>query len=228
MKDSKNNIIYFIRSSGLIPSYYHQEVEVLLQLIRISYRCGIRVFEFMHQRDNKGLRIFGYLANHLQDFPGLVLGAGTVLDKVMAERYLRAGASFISSPFLQSDVAETCRRYDALWIPGCTSSEEIDIAQLYGAEIVTIVPGNILGYSFVEEQKKIFPKLDFIPSGVDVNQNQLANWFDAGSIGIKSGVQFFSKDALIRKDWHAAEMNVFTTLKKISTLKTSRKPITVL
>jgi len=82
---SKKAVMFKIRSAGVVPVFYHPDVDVLLKIVSICYKCGLRVFEFMHQRDNRGLRYFEYLAERANQFPDLTLGVGTVLDAVMTE-----------------------------------------------------------------------------------------------------------------------------------------------
>ena len=91
---------------GLIPVFYHSDMDILLRMVSICYQCGLRIFEFMHQRDNRGLRYFEHLAERANEFPDLIFGVGTVLDAVMTERYINAGANFIASPFLRPDIFE--------------------------------------------------------------------------------------------------------------------------
>src|SRR5688572_18854795 len=133
------DVILQIKSSGFLPVFYHTDVNTILHAIRVSYRCGVRVFEFLHQRDNRGLRMFSWLVEQTQNMPDLCLGAGTVLDSVMAERYIAAGAQFIASPFLRSDMAQVCGKLNTLWIPGCASQQDVVHASELGAGAVMLL-----------------------------------------------------------------------------------------
>ena len=117
---------------GVVPVFYHPDVDVLMQVVDISYRCGLRVFEFMHQRDNKGIRLFNFINERIHHYPGLILGVGTVLDAVMTERYIQVGAQFIASPFLRPEMGDVCRERNILWIPGCTTTSDINWAKSLG------------------------------------------------------------------------------------------------
>ena len=88
-----------MKQTGVVPVFYHPDVDVLMQVVDISYRCGLRVFEFMHQRDNKGIRLFNYVNERIHRYPGIILGVGTVLDATMTEQDIQVGAQFIASPF---------------------------------------------------------------------------------------------------------------------------------
>jgi 2-dehydro-3-deoxyphosphogluconate aldolase/(4S)-4-hydroxy-2-oxoglutarate aldolase len=226
MSSNKEELVFQMKQMGVVPVFYHPDVDVLIQVINISYRAGVRVFEFMHQRDNKGPRLFNYIKERIQQYPDLILGAGTVLDAVMTERYIQVGAQFIASPFLRPEMAEVCRANGTLWMPGCTTSADIEKAKSLGATVIGILPGNILGPDFVATVKRDFPDLEFIPSGItDLHEASLFKWFDAGALCIKLSAQLFPKEAITLRDWGLIEKGIFAHLKNISKIKSTVKSI---
>jgi len=215
-----------IRDAGVIPVFYHPDMDVLLRIVSISYQCGLRVFEFMHQRDNKGLRFFEHLRVQLDQFPGLTLGVGTVLDATMTERYINAGASFIASPFLRSDMSEVCSKHQTLWMPGCTSADEIDRAKAMGANAINVLPGNVLGFEIITPIARIHPELPLIPSGItDLREGSLLRWFESGVLAIKLGSQVFTKEGLGAKDWSGISANLSGLLHTIRKIHVTVKPV---
>ena len=211
---------------GIIPVFYHPDVDVLMHVLDISYRCGLRVFEFMHQRDNKGPRLFNYMNERAHVYPGLILGAGTVLDATMTDRYIQVGAQFIASPFLRPEMAEVCHHHGKLWMPGCTTAVDIERAKSLGAHIIGVLPGNILGPEFISSVKREHPDLDFIPSGItDLQDIVLSRWFEAGSLCIKLSSPLFPKEAIAVKDWGLIEKVIFAHLKNIAKIKSATKSV---
>lgn len=223
---SKKAVMFKIRSLGIVPVFYHPDVDVLLKVVSICYKSGLRVFEFMHQRDNRGLRYFEYLVEHSAQFPDLTLGVGTVLDAVMTERYINAGAKFIASPFLRPDMASVCNDYEILWMPGCTSTAEIEKAQSLGANVINVLSGNVLGSDFIASIARSYPDVHLIPSGLsDLREIILRKWFEAGVLGIKLGSQFFTKEQIALRDWSAIEHNLAGLLKGVRKIQTVVKPV---
>jgi 2-dehydro-3-deoxyphosphogluconate aldolase/(4S)-4-hydroxy-2-oxoglutarate aldolase len=217
-------VINVIKSVGIIPVFYHPEVNTILQAIRTSYRCGARVFEFLHQRDNRGLRIFSWLADETRDMPDLILGVGTVLDAIMTERYITAGAQFISSPFLRKDMADVCHRAGVLWMPGCSTQTDIREAREFGASIVMIIPGNVLGPDFLRRAVLEYTDLYFIPSGgVELNEASLRSWIHSGAPAVRLGEQLFPREAVIAHEWDKIERNVRMALEQVQKLKVPGK-----
>ena len=222
MPFTKQEVITQMKRIGVVPVFYHPDVDILMNVVDICYRSGLRVFEFMHQRDNKGPRLFNYIRERVGNYPEIILGAGTVLDDTMTERYIQAGAQFIASPFLRPEMAEVCRLQNVLWIPGCTTIADINQAKSLGATVIGILPGNILGPEFVQSVKKIFSDLEFIPSGIiDLHPAALSKWFEAGSLCIKLSGALFPKDAIAVKDWGLIEKSVVDNLKTIAKIRAS-------
>ena len=226
MSFAKQEVIIQMKQSGVVPVFYHPEVDVLMHVVEQCYKCGLRVFEFMHQRDNKGLRLFNYIQERIHNYPGMILGAGTVLDATMTERYIQIGAQFIASPFLRPEMAEVCNQHSILWMAGCTTIPDINLAKSLGATAIGILPANILGPEFIQAAKKEYPMLEFIPSGIsDLSQPTLLRWFEAGSLCVKLGAPLFPKEALTLKDWGTIEKAIFGHLKIISKIKASLKSV---
>ena len=229
MSVSKKDAIINIRATGLVPVYFHHDVDMLLRSVSVSYDCGIRAFEFMHQRDNKGLRYFEYLVERLDKFPGLMLGVGTVLDATMTERYIHSGASFIASPFMRPDMGEVCQRHDILWMPGCSAVPEIERAKALGAQVINVSPGNVLGPEFVATVARQFTDLQFIPSGIaDLRDAELMKWFESGAMAVKLNALLFTKDLIAEKNWKAIEHNLIALLKSIRKIQATVKPLNIL
>jgi 2-dehydro-3-deoxyphosphogluconate aldolase/(4S)-4-hydroxy-2-oxoglutarate aldolase len=225
MSFTKQDVIFQMKQTGVVPVFYHPDVDVLMQVVDISYKCGLRVFEFMHQRDNKGLRLFNYIKERAHNYPGLILGVGTVLDAVMTERYIDIGAQYIASPFLRPEMAEVCG-HNILWMPGCTTTTDISWAKSLGASVIGVLPGNILGPEFIQSVKKEHPDLEFIPSGIlDLHPTSLSKWFEAGSLCLKLGASLFPKEAITLKDWGVIEKLIFGHLKNISKIRATLKSV---
>lgn len=222
MPISNEEVVSHMKQVGVVPVFYHPDVDVLMTVVDICYKSGLRVFEFMHQRDNVGPRLFHYINERINNYPGMILGAGTVLDDTMCERYIQAGAQFIASPFLRPEMAEVCRANNILWMPGCTTTSDIIKAKSWGATAIGVLPGNILGPEFVLAVKKQFPDMEFVPSGIeDLHPLSLAKWFQAGSLCIKLSGLLFPKNTIAVKDWNLIKKLMADNLKTISKTRAS-------
>jgi 2-dehydro-3-deoxyphosphogluconate aldolase/(4S)-4-hydroxy-2-oxoglutarate aldolase len=218
------DVILQIKNIGFLPVFYHADVNTILQAIRISYKCGVRAFEFLHQRDNRGLRMFAWLVEQTADLKDFHLGAGTVLDAVMTARYIDAGAKFIASPFLRKDMADVCKRTDTLWIPGCASSQEITTAHEQGAKAVMLLPGNVLGPDFLRRAVIEYHGLQFVPSGgIVATEESLRQWLFAGAMGVRLNEPLFEREPIAIKDWTRIENNVRNVVRIVQRLNVISK-----
>lgn len=218
------DVILQIKNIGILPVFYHADVNTILQAIRISYKCGVRAFEFLHQRDNRGLRMFTWLAEQTADLQDLSLGAGTVLDGVMAQRYIDAGAKFIASPFLRKDMAEVCKRTNTLWIPGCASQEDINTAHEIGTKAVMLLPGNVLGPDFLRKMVAGYHDLYFVPSGgIEATEQSLKQWLSAGALAVRLNEPLFEREAMTIKDWSRIENNIVHVVRTVERIGVSNK-----
>ena len=87
----------------------------------------------------------------------IIIGAGTVLDTETARICILAGAKYIVSPSLNIDTIKLCNRYRIPVMPGVMTITEAVEAMEYGAEIVKIFPGNVLGPSVISAYKGPIP-----------------------------------------------------------------------
>ena len=63
---------------GIIPVFYHADIQVCKEVIRVAYAAGARVFEFTNRGDFAH-ELFGELNKWAtQELPEMILGVGSV------------------------------------------------------------------------------------------------------------------------------------------------------
>ncbi len=190
-----DSIVYVMRSSGMIPVFYHADVEVAKAVLDACYRGGVRVFEFTN-RGAKAFEVFTSLLKHVEQYPDMLVGIGTTLDGVTAKKFIDAGAHFIVSPILKAEMATVCHQSGKLWIPGCFTLTEIVTAKELGAQVIKIFPGSVLGPDFVSSILPVIPDLQLMPTGgVEPTEESLSAWFKAGVVCVGMGSKLMIKNA---------------------------------
>lgn len=190
---------------GVIPVFYHADVELCKEVLKASYAAGIRVFEFTNRGDFAH-EVFGTLNRWAAtELPELMLGVGSVVDAPTAALYIQLGAAFVVSPLLNEEMAPVCNRRKILWAPGCGSLSEIGRAEELGAEIVKIFPGSSVGGpEFVKAVKGPCPWSSIMPTGgVEPTEESLGAWFKAGVTCVGMGSNLFPKKLIEAGDWAA-------------------------
>jgi 2-dehydro-3-deoxyphosphogluconate aldolase/(4S)-4-hydroxy-2-oxoglutarate aldolase len=183
----------------------------------------LKIFEFTNRGDFAN-ELFSELNKWAErEVPGMILGAGSVIDEPTAALYIQSGANFIVSPIMNPDTARICNRRKILWIPGCGSLTEISQAEELGAEIVKIFPGLAAGGpDFIRAVKGPCPWTSIMPTGgVEPTLENLGLWFSAGATCVGIGSNLFTKDLVHGKDWKRLTKRIAATVKMVKMLKTT-------
>jgi 2-dehydro-3-deoxyphosphogluconate aldolase/(4S)-4-hydroxy-2-oxoglutarate aldolase len=206
-------------NTGLVPVFYHANLEVAKQVLKACHAGGARLFEFTN-RGEFAHEIFGELTRWAaKECPGMITGAGSIVDAGTASLYLQLGANFIVSPLLNPDIFKVCNRRQVPYIPGCGSVSEIGLAQELGAEIVKIFPaGNVGGPSFVKNVLAPMPwSRVMVTGGVEPTTDNLDKWFEAGVTCVGMGSNLFPKTAIANEAWDDISREVKKVLNIILT-----------
>jgi 2-dehydro-3-deoxyphosphogluconate aldolase / (4S)-4-hydroxy-2-oxoglutarate aldolase len=185
-----------MKETGLVPLFYHHDVEVSKQVLKACYEGGARLLEFT-SRGDFAFETFAALSKFaIAELPGMILGVGSVTDAAAASLYMQLGANFIVTPVLREDIAIVCNRRKVLWSPGCGTLTEIAKAEELGCEIVKLFPGDIYGPEFIKGIKGPQPWTSIMPTGgVSPTAENLKKWFDAGVTCVGIGSQLIKADA---------------------------------
>ena len=208
-------------ATGLVPVFYHKDVEVCKSVIKACYNGGIRVFEFTNRGDYAN-EVFSQITKWAAvELPELIMGAGTVVDAPTAAIYIQAGANFIVSPLLNPEIAKVCNRRKIAWSPGCGTLSEISLAEELGAEIIKIFPGTTVGGpEFVKSVKGPCPWTSIMPTGgVEPTEDNLRKWFKAGVTCVGMGSNLFPAGMINAKNWDYITEACSSALTLIKTLR---------
>jgi 2-dehydro-3-deoxyphosphogluconate aldolase / (4S)-4-hydroxy-2-oxoglutarate aldolase len=186
--DNEAYIIQQLKGQVLLPLFYHADPATCAGVVGALYAAGIRSIEFT----NRGARAVDnfklLVAQRKHQWPGLLLGAGTIKDAADANRFIEAGADFLVSPFFDSGVCDAAYQNKTLWMPGCMTPTEIHRAEQAGCQLVKLFPGNTLTPGFVGAVKPLFPHVDFlVTGGVDNTVESIGAWVKAGACAVGMG-----------------------------------------
>ncbi len=221
-KYSRLEVINTMINTGLIPLFYHEDINLSKQILKACYDGGARLLEFT-SRGDFAHQVFKELNKYaLEHLPGMILGVGSVTDAGSASLYMQLGANFIVTPVLREDIAKICNRRKVLWSPGCGSLTEIANAEELGCEIIKLFPGGIYGPNFVKAVKGPQPWTMIMPTGgVSTERENLEAWFKAGVTCVGIGSKLISKEIIQSKDFNKLEKTVKSTIDLIKELKTT-------
>jgi 2-dehydro-3-deoxyphosphogluconate aldolase/(4S)-4-hydroxy-2-oxoglutarate aldolase len=191
------DVLNTVMRTGLVPVFYHADIEVAKQVARACAQGGSPVLEFTNRGDFAP-EVFKLLSQYLaKEAPQVVLGVGSIPDAPTAALYAAYGANFVVGPLLNPEVARFCNRRKIPYMPGCGSASEISQAEELGAEIIKIFPGDSVGGpNFVKSILGPTPWTRIMPTGgVETTKEGINAWFKAGVAAVGVGSN------LIKKEW---------------------------
>lgn len=129
----------------------------------------------------------------------ILLGAGTVLDPESARAALLAGAEFLVTPVVNTEVIRLARRYDKLVMCGAFTPTEILTAWEAGADVVKVFPADVGGPAYLKAIHGPLPHVRLLPTG-GVNLETLPAFVKAGACAVGLGTALVEKEALEQRD----------------------------
>ncbi len=199
---TKEAALNAITAQGILPLFFYEDAEVSLETIRTLYKAGIRVLEYTN-RGKQALENFRYIIHALEsEMHDLHLGIGTIKNEEEARAFIGAGAHFIVCPVVDPEVGRIAHDAGLLWIPGCFTPTEINLAHQNNAGLIKLFPANLLGPSYLSSIKDLFPGQLFIPTGgVEIEAGNIREWFKSGVCAVGMGSKLVSKEILKTKNY---------------------------
>ena len=200
---SRLQVLNTMVDSGLVPVFYHGDVEVAKNVVKACAAGGSKVAEFTNRGDFAP-EVFKQVSQYCaKEAPDIILGVGSVVDEPTAALYIAYGANFVVGPILNEAVARLCNRRKVAYSPGCGSASEISYAEELGVEIVKVFPGgSVGGPGFVKSVLGPCPWTRIMPTGgVDATQESVRAWFEAGVACVGMGSNLIRKDLVAAGNW---------------------------
>ncbi len=220
---SRDPLIQLIQNQGVLPLYFHHDAAVSAEVLKALYHGGVRAVEYTNrgQAALDNFKVLRKVCN--EELKEMNLGVGTIKNGQSAKDFIAAGADFIVCPGLVEEVIQVAHQHQLLWIPGCMTPTEIIRAENIGAKMIKLFPGDLLGPGFVKSIKSLFPELLFMPTGgVDVTEENLQGWFEAGVCAVGMGSKLIRKDLLAAKAYDEIKEAAIRTINKVHSIRKTR------
>jgi 2-dehydro-3-deoxyphosphogluconate aldolase/(4S)-4-hydroxy-2-oxoglutarate aldolase len=221
MKHDRLEVLTAMIDQGVIPVFYHPDVEICKNVIQACANGGAKCIEFTNRGDFAA-HVFLDVARHFAKAdPSVIMGVGSIVDAPTAGIYIANGAKFVVGPLTNPDVAKLCNRRKIPYSPGCGSATEIGYAEELGVEIVKVFPGSSVGGpEFVKAMLGPCPWTKIMPTGgVEPTEDSLKKWFGAGIVAAGIGSNLITKDLLAAKDYAGVEKKVRETIALIRSIR---------
>ncbi len=146
-----------------------------------------------------------------RNIPGLLLGAGTVLDAEAASTVLEAGAAYFVSPAVIPEVVRFATERDLAVFPGAYTPTEVLTATRLGATAVKLFPVSVGGPEYIRALLGPLPSAQLVPTG-GVTLDAIPDYLSAGAVAVAIGSPLI-RDADTTGDLRALAVRAETALR---------------
>lgn len=160
---------------GVVPVVVLEDVKDAVPLAEALVEGGLPCAEvtFRTEAAEESIRLMA------EQFPDMLVGAGTVLTKEQVDAAAAAGAKFIISPGFDPEIVDYCLEKEIPVYPGCVSPSEVAQAVKRGLKVVKFFPAEPAGgLPMIKAMAAPYVGLKFMPTG-GINAKILRNIFPA-------------------------------------------------
>ena len=151
-----------LKGNKVIPVVVIKDLEEVIPTLKSLNEGGISVAEITFRTDCARDAI--ELAS--KEFPDMLIGAGTVINKSQAKAAIAAGAKFIVSPGFDVGTCKYLKKVKVPYIPGAVTSTDIMTCLSHGIDVIKFFPASCYGGSkTIKALAGPFKNVKFVPTG---------------------------------------------------------------
>lgn len=157
-----NEVLEKIQKIGIVPVVVLNDAKDAAPLAKALCDGGLPCAEVTFRTDaaEESIRIMA------EQFPNMLVGAGTVLTTDQVDRAVAAGAKFIVSPGLNPKIVRYCVEKNIPITPGTTNPSDIEQAIECGLEVVKFFPAEPAGgLKYIRAIAAPYTMMKFMPTG---------------------------------------------------------------
>lgn len=157
-----NDVLLKIQKIGIVPVVVLNDAKDAKNVAKALIDGGLPVAEVTFRTDaaEESIRIMS------EEYPDMLVGAGTVLTPEQADKAVEAGAKFIVSPGFNETVVKHCIDKNIPVAPGCNNPSEMEKALALGLDVVKFFPAEQSGgIKAIKAMAGPYVNLKFMPTG---------------------------------------------------------------
>lgn len=131
-----------------------------------------------------------------ENFPEMLVGAGTVLTPEQVDHAVAAGAKFIVSPGFDEEIVDYCLEKGITVLPGCATPSEVAKAVKRGLKVIKFFPAEQAGgLPMIKAMAAPYTTVKFMPTG-GINPENVKNYLACDKI-FACGGSWMVKNTLV-------------------------------
>lgn len=204
-----------IYENGVLPVIVIDDLETVIPLAKACNETGLTALEitFRSEHATSALKMIR------NEYPDILLGAGTVLTVEQANQAIEAGADFIVTPGFNPDVVKHVVSKGFPIVPGISNASEIEQAMALGLDTVKFFPAEQAGgVPALKAFNGPYKKLRFIPTG-GLTFDNFTSYTSLSSVVAIGGSFIVKKDHIAAKDVEAMKTDINASIDRMLGLK---------
>jgi len=191
------SILETLESLGIIPVVQIENAENASPLAAALIAGGLPCAEITF-RSSAAEEVIKQIS---QNYPDILVGAGTVLSVEQAKTAINAGAKFIVSPGFNPTVVKYCQDNNIPITPGISTPTEIEKAMEFGLEVVKFFPAEAIGgLNYLKAISAPYRQIKFIPTG-GINQSNILSYLNFNKVHSCGGSWMVKADLISNKQF---------------------------
>ena len=186
---------------GIIPVVVIDDEKDALPLAEALIKGGLPAAEVTFRTEAAA----GAIKLMKQNFPELLVGAGTILNREQFDRAIEAGAEFIVSPGFDPELVKYSLEKDFPYVPGTQTPGEMQQALALGLDFVKFFPAEPAGgIKMIKAIAAAYTKLSFMPTG-GINAENVRDYLTYDRIVCCGGSWMVKKDLIASGNFEEIE-----------------------
>lgn len=192
---NKEQVCAKIQEIGIVPAVRTSSSEEAFFAAEVVAKGGIPIVEITMTVPG-AIKIISTLVKSL---PGVIVGAGTILDLETARLCVDAGVRFLTCPGLDLEIIEFAKQEKMTMMAGALTPTEVITAWKAGSDFVKVFPcAQVGGDSYIRALKGPLPQIPLIAAG-GVNQQTACDFILAGAVALGIGRELIPHEAVHKK-----------------------------
>lgn len=210
----RENVIESILENKIIAIVRGANPEQAILSAGAVFKGGIKLIEVTFNQKNK--ESFSDTISAIraikENFPEMIVGAGTVLNKEQVDLALSAGAEYIVSPDTDEEVIKYSVDKGLVSLPGAYTASEVKRAYNAGADFVKLFPCSDVNY--LKALKAPLSHIRMVAVG-GVNTENAVDFLKAGAVGVGVGSSLINKKYLENGEYERITQTAKTLVEKV-------------
>lgn len=206
------SILSIIEQRKIIAVVKADSAEIALKATEAAVFGGIKLVEISINTPG-AVRVISDLRRRYGD--RLSVGAGSVVSVDIADRAVKAGAQFVSSPHTNAGIIKFSQGKSVLPIAGAITPTEIISAWDFGVPLIRIFPTDALGGpSYIKLLKESMPDVRMMAiNGVGINN--ILDYFQAGVFAVAISDDLFKSGFIANENYAGIAEQARTLVKAV-------------